>query len=92
MRPTIETGSLNLRSLTDLMSCNNVFAMMEPFLPRLWSRSGFKFTKVGRDIDYHGLRAPYFVTTQSAVENMAPELRELYEAIHGRIKVDFDNT
>lgn len=77
-------------ALTELMNCTNAFAMMEPFLPRMLARSGIKFTKVGQDIDYHGLRAPYFVTTQSAVENMAPELRELYEAIHRRIKVDFD--
>jgi N-acyl amino acid synthase of PEP-CTERM/exosortase system len=76
-------------ALTDLMDCNNAFAMMEPFLPRMLARSGIHFTKVGQDIDYHGLRAPYFVTTQAAVDNMAPELRELYEAIYSRVKVDF---
>ena len=40
----------------------NVFAMMEPFLPRLLRRAGIRFTRVGRDVDYHGLRAPYFIT------------------------------
>jgi N-acyl amino acid synthase of PEP-CTERM/exosortase system len=76
-------------ALTDLMNCTNAFAMMEPFLPRMLSRSGINFTKVGQDIDYHGLRAPYFVTTQAAVGNMAPELRELYDAIRTHVKSDF---
>jgi len=76
-------------ALTDLINCNNAFAMMEPFLPRMLARSGIKFTKVGQNIDYHGQRAPYFVTTQDAVDNMVPELRELYEAIHSLVKVDF---
>tara|TARA_R110001599_G_scaffold353742_2_gene596076 strand:+ start:61954 stop:62694 length:741 start_codon:yes stop_codon:yes gene_type:complete len=77
-------------ALTDLMSNTNAFAMMEPFLPRMLARSGIKFTKVGQDIDYHGLRAPYFVTTQSAVGNMVPDLKELYDAIRSRVKADFD--
>lgn len=72
-------------ALTDLAERNNVFAMMEPFLPRLLKRSGIVFQRAGKDIDYHGLRAPYFITTQSAVDNMRPDLRELYTEIHSRI-------
>jgi len=62
----------------------NAFAMMEPFLPRLLKRSGVVVSRVGGDIDYHGMRAPYFITTQDAVDGMPPELRELYDAIHGK--------
>jgi len=58
--------------------------MMEPFLPRLLRRSGVVVSRVGEDIDYHGMRAPYFITTQDAVQGMPPELRELYDAIHGK--------
>ncbi|WFP50708.1 PEP-CTERM/exosortase system-associated acyltransferase [Methylomonas sp. EFPC3] len=64
--------------LTELDNRTNVFAMMEPFLPRMMHRSGIDFQRVGRDIDYHGIRAPYFITTQSVLENMHSELRELY--------------
>ena len=63
----------------------NVFAMMEPFLPRLLNRAGIHFTRVGQDIDYHGLRAPYFITTQSALENMSRELKNLYEVIEQQL-------
>ena len=72
-------------ALTEIAGQTNVFAMMEPFLPRLLKRSGINFRRAGQDIDYHGLRAPYFNTTQSALENMRPDLKELYTEIHRRI-------
>jgi N-acyl amino acid synthase of PEP-CTERM/exosortase system len=59
----------------------NGFAMMEPFLPRMMHRSGIDFQRVGKDIDYHGIRAPYFVTSQAILANMHPELKELYQWI-----------
>lgn len=63
----------------------NVFAMMEPFLPRLLKRAGIVFTRVGQDIDYHGLRAPYFIRTQDALDGMNTELRELYTVIEQQL-------
>ena len=73
-------------ALTELSGKTNVFAMMEPFLPRLLKRSGILFQRAGKDIDYHGIRAPYFITTQSALDNMRPELLELYQWIHQQIE------
>jgi len=69
-------------AVSDHISRHNAFAMMEPFLPRLLKRSGVVVSRVGEDVDYHGMRAPYFITTQSAVDGMPPELRELYDTIH----------
>jgi len=76
-------------ALTDIAGRTSVFAMMEPFLPRLLKRSGIVFQRAGEDIDYHGMRAPYFITTQSAVDNMRPDLKELYTEIHSRILQDY---
>jgi N-acyl amino acid synthase of PEP-CTERM/exosortase system len=59
----------------------NVFAMMEPFLPRLLNRAGIRFARAGRDIDYHGLRAPYFIETQVALQEMNDELKDLYTVV-----------
>jgi N-acyl amino acid synthase of PEP-CTERM/exosortase system len=73
-------------ALTEISGRTEVFAMMEPFLPRLLERSGIVFQRAGADIDYHGLRAPYFIRTQSALENMRPDLKELYTEVHARIK------
>lgn len=65
-------------ALTEVSGRGNVFAMMEPFLPRLLRRSGIAFKRAGRDADYHGMRAPYFITSRSAIDNMKPELLSLY--------------
>jgi N-acyl amino acid synthase of PEP-CTERM/exosortase system len=71
-------------AVSDHIGRTNAFAMMEPFLPRLLKRSGVVVTRVGDDVDYHGVRAPYFITTQDAIDGMPDELCELYEAIHGK--------
>lgn len=76
-------------ALTEMSGKTNVFAMMEPFLPRLLKRSGLLFQRAGKDIDYHGVRAPYFITTQSALKTMRPELLELYHWIHQQIESSY---
>jgi len=65
-------------ALTEISDKTNVFAMMEPFLPRMMKRSGINFIKSGSDMDYRGIRAPYFIQTQSALDNMHDDLKELY--------------
>ena len=82
-------GFLAATALSDLACRTNVFAMMEPFLPRLLKRSGIIFQKVGGDIEYNGTRAPYFIRTQSALDNMRPDLKELYEAIYEQINLTY---
>jgi hypothetical protein len=59
--------------------------MMEPFLPRLMGRSGIHFRRAGSDIEYHGTRAPYFITTGSALETMNDQLRDLYDVIRNQL-------
>ncbi len=83
------TCFLAATSMTVLTRRTDVFAMMEPFLPRLLKRSGIIFNRAGADIDYHGSRAPYFIRTQSALDNMRPDLKELYNEVHARISQDF---
>ena len=75
-------------ALTDLSGRTNVFAMMEPFLPKLLARSGITFQKIGKEIEYHGYRAPYFSTT-SAIDGMQADLRKLYDAIYKEVKSDY---
>lgn len=75
-------------AVSDHIGRQNAFAMMEPFLPRLLQRSGVVVKRVGADVDYHGMRAPYFITTEDAVGGMPPELRELYDAIHRKFAGD----
>ncbi|MFK8050858.1 MAG: PEP-CTERM/exosortase system-associated acyltransferase [Halioglobus sp.] len=71
--------------IAELNDQPNGFAMMEPFLPRLMNRSGIRFERAGRDIDYHGLRGPYFVKLESILDNMNPDLRSFYDSISERL-------
>jgi len=71
--------------MSEMENRTNGFAMMEPFLPRMMHKSGIDFHRVGKDIDYHGIRAPYFVTTQSILANMHTDLRQLYQWIKENI-------
>lgn len=77
-------------ALTYLTNKTNVFAMMEPFLPRMLKRTGIVFDRVGSDMDYHGIRAPYFVTPQSAMDNIQPDIKEMYEWVYNQIQVDYN--
>lgn len=79
-------GLLAATAVTELTHKNNAFAMMEPFLPRLLKRSGIIFERVGDDMDYHGIRAPYFITTQSMLENIRPDLKAMYSWVHQQVE------
>ena len=69
-------------ALADLNGRDRVFAMMEPHLPRLLRRSGFLMEQAGEPTEYHGQRALYFSRVEQLVENLRPELREFYDAVH----------
>ena len=79
--------ALATTALTELTDRPNMFAMMEPFLPRLLHRIGYDFTKVGANISYHGNRAAYFVKTDSVLQNLPPTLLEMYQSIRNSLEV-----
>ncbi|WP_386079221.1 PEP-CTERM/exosortase system-associated acyltransferase [Vreelandella sp. F11] len=60
---------------------NQVFAMMEPSLPRLLALTGFHFTKVGETIDFHGRRSAYYINKQQAENGLKLTLLPLYQHI-----------
>lgn len=76
-------------ALTELSGRNSVFAMMEPFLPRLLKRSGIHFVRAGTDMDYHGIRAPYFLDAHAA-DSVSDDLKPLYYWIRDQLKPAYD--
>ena len=68
-------------AMSELLGRPHCFAMMEPFLPRLLSRSGLVVHRAGTEVEYHGQRSPYFFETAENVQAMAPELKDFYLAI-----------
>jgi N-acyl amino acid synthase of PEP-CTERM/exosortase system len=84
-------GFLAATALTDVSGRTDVFAMMDPSLSQLMTRAGMEFTRAGKDLDYHGQRAPYYIRTEWALEKMHPSLRELYDSIHRLIDRSYQN-
>lgn len=68
----------------------HVFAMMEPRLARMLERSGLDFQQVGPVVDYHGLRAAYYLhysqqTHQASLDPLRGELLELFQAVEAQL-------
>ncbi|MBV5335789.1 PEP-CTERM/exosortase system-associated acyltransferase, partial [bacterium] len=64
-----------------------VFAVMEPFLPRLLQRSRLLMRRMGQDVNHHGIRAVYFSHSHVFVEAMEHgDFRDLYGWIHTQVR------
>ena len=77
-----EAGFLAAIAMAKLRCRQYMFAMMEPALPKILRRSGIFFEPAGEQLDYHGLRAPYLCTVDSAERNLRPDLKELFYTIY----------
>lgn len=78
--------SLATTALTELTGRHFMLAMMEPSLPRLLQRIGYNFEQVGDITDYHGKRAAYLQETNAVLQNLKPELRDLYNEIRKSLR------
>ena len=68
-------------ALSELIGRPHCFAMMEPFLPRLLRRSGLLARPAGEEIQYHGIRSPFYWETREGVSTLEDEFKEFYDAI-----------
>ena len=59
----------------------HVYVMMEPKLARSLKFIGITFLQLGDPVDYHGLRAPYYIQTETFIRDLSPNFRELFETI-----------
>jgi len=69
----------------------HVFVMMEPRLARSMKFVGIKFHQLGAAIDYHGLRAPYYINPEIFMSNLSPGFKSLYHAIEKDIGQQLKN-
>lgn len=87
--PLIAVSSfLAALAIAKIIGRPNGFMMTEPFLPQLLARSGILVEKIGRETDYHGIRAPYFITAEQAEAGLTPDLKELYDVIYNQFEHD----
>lgn len=71
-------------AVAQLQHRDDLFAIMEPFLPVILRRSGIRVQRVGEDFDFRGKRAPYYINIDDAIRKAPEELRLCYEAIRGQ--------
>ena len=80
--PNIAIG-LYLAGLSLATMCNHVglFVMMEPRLNKRLIRFGLPFKQAGETMDYHGMRALFFLARGDFFSQLNSELKELYQMI-----------
>ena len=86
---SLATTSVQLEQLASLTRREQIFGMMESNLPRLLRRSGLLVQQAGDYMEYPGNRAPYYFSTELALNNMRDDLHLLYDAIHARLAENF---
>jgi len=69
----------------------HVYVMMEPRLARSMNFVGIKFQPLGAPIEYHGLRAPYYINPEIFLSNLSPGFKNLYKAIEHDICDQIDS-
>jgi N-acyl amino acid synthase of PEP-CTERM/exosortase system len=89
--PVIAVASfLTAFVVAEMTGRNRVFAMMEPFLPRILKRSGIVPESAGVQIDYHGERAAYYITRDEAIASLKHDLQTLYQGIKSNMEQQND--
>lgn len=59
----------------------HVYVMMEPRLARSMKFIGITFQQLGEPVNYHGLRAPYYINPDIFMANLSPGFKSLYDTI-----------
>lgn len=60
---------------------NHFYVMMEPRLARSMKFIGINFKQLGPPVNYHGQRAPYYITPEVFRRNLSTDLLSLYKTI-----------
>lgn len=64
----------------------HAFVMMEPRLARSMSFVGIRFEQIGPVIDYHGKRAPYYISRELLIKHLKPGFRTMLDSIRSNIR------
>lgn len=72
---------LGAGAVADILNRRNCFAIMEPFLPAMLSRTGLRFQRIGTDFEHRGIRAPYYANIDELNNNAPDELRSCFAAV-----------
>jgi len=73
-------------SLFTIKDLKYIFVMVEPRLARSMRRIGIRFEQMGDVIEYHGQRAPFYITPELLREHLSPEVDKLYQHIKSEVR------
>ncbi len=81
------TASMYLAAtvLVERNSIKHAYVMMEPRLARSTALLGIKFQQIGPVVNYHGQRAPYYITAERIRSNLPITLRPLMDMIETEV-------
>ena len=68
-------------ALTVIAGRKHIYVMTEPKIARSMSLAGIRFIQIGKTVDYHGLRAPYYINRDILFRHMSKGLKVLYSHI-----------
>jgi len=81
--------SIGLYMAAAIMSMKNgirhIYIMMDPKLARSMKFIGIEFKKIGHQVNYHGLRVPYYIKPEDFTKNLSSEFKKLYKIIEDNI-------
>ena len=69
----------------------HVYVMMEPRLARSMKFVGIHFIQLGKPIEYHGLRAPYYINADMFMSNLSSGFKSLYETIKADLNTEISS-
>lgn len=88
--PFIAVGLyLSAASVTMNLGIKHCFVMMEPRLARSLRFVGIPFQKVGPIVDYHGRRAPYYISRELLMGGLSPGFKNMLSMIEHDINEQF---
>ena len=88
--PFIAVGLyLSAASVCFHQGIQHCFVMMEPRLARSLRFVGIKFDQVGPIVDYHGKRAPYYISRQLLMAGLTPGFQKILQNIDKKIDIQF---
>ncbi|WP_448212672.1 PEP-CTERM/exosortase system-associated acyltransferase [Colwellia sp. MEBiC06753] len=73
-------------ALADICNHQGMFVMMEPRLNRRLTRFGLPFIQCGDEMNYHGLRAMFYLQRSGFNAELSEELLELYQIIYNDLR------
>jgi N-acyl amino acid synthase of PEP-CTERM/exosortase system len=88
--PFIAVGLyLSVASVCYHQGIQHCFVMMEPRLARSLRFVGIQFDKVGPVVDYHGRRAPYYISRELLMAGLSPGFQKMLKNIDKKIENQF---